>query len=337
LPGLIENRETLYFSWDCNPDFERMLLRTIYRMRRQKRRGTYPPTRLVDAGTILHEMRLHKGEEEVALLRRAAEVTAAGHLAAMRSVRPGMFEYEVEALVEHAFRSRGAIGPGYPSIVGGGANAVILHYIENRSPLRAGDLLLIDAGAEVEHYYTADVTRTFPISGRFSESQRQLYEIVLAAQKNAIATVRPGATMRDVHLRAVETITHGLLELGWLEGNLETSIEEEAYRPFYMHQTSHWLGMDVHDAGDYFRGGRERPLEAGMVLTVEPGLYVAPGSKGVDPRYHGIGIRIEDDVLVTPQGHEVLTSMIPKEIAEIESVMQRPAGEESCHSFLATS
>jgi Xaa-Pro aminopeptidase len=264
-------------------------------------------------------MRLVKDAAELELLRRAVAITAEAHTAAMRAARPGMHEYEIEALVEYTFRRRGAAGPGYTTIVGGGDNANILHYIENDAPLGPGALLLIDAGAEYRGY-TADVTRTWPTGARFTDAQRRVYEVVLETQKACVAAVAPGANIDAIHELAVRKLTEGMVRLGLLSGTVDELLKTEAYKRFYMHRTSHWLGLDVHDAGIYYPADAPRQLIPGMVLTVEPGLYIAAGSAGVPEALQGIGIRIEDDVLVTDTGHEVLTRAIPKEIAEIEQL-----------------
>lgn len=278
------------------------------------------PTSLIDSGPIVHEMRLKKSAEELSWLRRAIDIAAEAHIAALRETRPGNSEYEIEALIEYTFRRRGASGWAYPSIVAGGANATVLHYIANQDPLRNGELLLIDAGCEVG-YYCADITRTFPVGEDFTSEQRRVYDVVLSAQEAACQAVRPGATVDDVHDRAVEILVDGLLSLGLIEGdNVPTAIQSQDYTKFYMHRTSHWLGMDVHDVGAYNVGGAPRPLEPGMVLTVEPGLYFSPRHEGVPDAYRGIGIRIEDDVLVTESGNEILTSRVPKRADEMLSL-----------------
>ena len=252
-------------------------------------------------------------------MRRAAEISCEAHVAAMRAVAPGKNEAELDAVLEYTFRRRGATGSAYTSIVAGGANACILHYVENDRPLRDGDLVLVDAGSEWD-FYASDVTRTFPVNGRFSTEQRALYELVLAAQKAAIALVRPGANAVEVHERAVAVLVEGLIDLGLLAGTPAEIVEKGLYRRFYMHRTGHWLGLDVHDCGAYHVGGKPRPFVPGMVQTVEPGLYVSPDDETVEPRWRGIGIRIEDDLLVTADGHEVLTAGIPKEADELEAL-----------------
>ena len=250
-------------------------------------------------------------------MRRAAAITRDGHLSAMQVAKPGRYEYEVEAALRQVFRQNGSERPAYPPIVGSGPNATVLHYRQNDRKIEAGDLLLVDAGCEYG-YYASDVTRTFPVSGKFSAPQEAIYRIVLDAQLAAIDATRPGATMEEIHERALQTIVDGLMKLGLLTGEREKIIDEQLYRPFYMHRTSHWLGMDVHDVGAYFRKQKPRPLEAGMVITIEPGIYIAATNSAVPPEYRGIGVRIEDDVLVTPDGHANLTADIPKSVSEIE-------------------
>jgi Xaa-Pro aminopeptidase len=272
----------------------------------------------VDARVTLHEMRLIKSPQEVAIQRRAVEITAEAHIAAMLAAKSAASEHEIEALVDYTFRKNGGTGPGYPTIVGGGVNATILHYVENRAPLVRGQLLLVDAGCEIDGY-TADVTRTSPIGARFSPAQRRLYEAVLETQIEAIEAVKPGATLDAIHKQVVERLTRHLVALGLLTGDVPALVEAGAHKPFYMHRTSHWLGMDVHDVGFYSEGGVARPLVPGMVLTIEPGLYVSEDAP-VPPEYRGLGIRIEDDILVTADGHENLTIATPKSVADIEDL-----------------
>jgi Xaa-Pro aminopeptidase len=271
---------------------------------------------VVDPRVGLHELRLHKRPEELAALATAAEISCDAHLLAMRRGRPGVHEHELEALINHTFRSRGGHGPGYNTIVGAGANATVLHYIDNRSQIRDGDLVLIDAGCEYEHY-TADITRTWPASGRFTAPQRRVYDAVLATQKSAIAMVRPGITLDDLHDHCIRHLTEAMLELGLFTGTVDERVSDQSFRKYYMHGTSHWLGLDVHDVGAYTQGGKARPLEPGMVITVEPGLYIAAGGDA-PAELRGIGVRIEDDVVVTADGHDVLTRACPKEVDEIE-------------------
>jgi Xaa-Pro aminopeptidase len=278
------------------------------------------PVELVMLDPLLHEMRLFKSEAEIELMREAGRISAQAHVRAMQACRSGLFEYQLAAEISHHFAMHGCHLPAYSSIVGGGANGCILHYTENRDRLKAGDLVLIDAGCELE-YYAGDITRTFPVDGHFTVEQRQLYELVLRAQLACIDQVRPGVLWNEVHELSVQLLTEGLVELGLLEGDPQQLIEEGAYREFYMHRLGHWLGMDVHDVGDYRLEGQWRPLQPGMVMTVEPGLYVSPHNERVDARWRGIGIRIEDDVLVTETGSEVLSAAAPKSVADIEQLM----------------
>jgi Xaa-Pro aminopeptidase len=279
--------------------------------------------RFEDPGVLVHEMRVVKDAYELDCMRRAAAITAGAHTRVLRDARPGVYEYEIEAWLEHEFRSRGARGPAYGSIVGSGANATILHYRDNRDRLRDGDLVLVDAGCEYE-FYAADVTRTFPAGTGFTPEQAAVYDLVLEAQRAAIEAVRPGAGFGDAHERAVDVLCSGLVDLGLCAGPPARVRESGDYRTYYMHRTGHWLGIDVHDVGLYARGAEARRLEPGMVLTVEPGLYVAEDQTDVPAAFRGIGVRIEDDVLVTPAGHEILTAGAPKQRAEIESL--RAAG-----------
>ena len=319
LPGLLENRSKVYCNLGRYPDFDEQLLHWLSDVKNRKRSGISAPGELVDLGYILHELRLIKGAAEIKAMKKAAAVSVVAHRRAMSQCQPGMFEYEIEAELEYAFRQGGAQYPAYPSIVAGGENACILHYIDNSRRLRKHDLLLIDAGAEID-CYCADITRTFPVSGRFSGRQKALYEIVLEAQLAAIAAVSPGASFNDPHEAAVRAITAGLKDLKLLKGSVDSLIEKTAYRKFFVHRTSHWLGLDVHDVGEYRVGDTWRMLEPGMVLTIEPGIYV-PAHQNIPKQWHGIGIRIEDDVLVTRQGHDVLTQDAPKDPAAIETLM----------------
>jgi len=320
LPGLLENREKVFYSIGRYADFDARLMSWVNEVRAKSRNGVHAPGEFVDLDHILHEMRLIKRPEEIRLMRRAAKISAAAHRRAMQVCRPGMMEYELEAELLYEFRRGGAEFPAYWPIVGAGANACVLHYRENNCRINAGDLVLIDAGAELD-CYAADITRTFPANGRFSGEQRAVYEVVLAAQTAAIAEVRPGRHWNDPHDAAVRVLTQGLVDLGLLQGDVDGLIEKGEYRRFYMHRTGHWLGMDVHDVGDYKVADAWRELEPGMTLTVEPGLYIAAGP-GVPERFANIGVRIEDDVLVTRDGCEVLTHEVPKTIDDIEALMR---------------
>ena len=319
LPALLANVDDLYYSLGNDPEFDALVCRIIADQRLRERRGQRAPRRVIDPREVLHEMRLHKSSEEIAIMRRAAAITAEAHRAAMKAAGDGVGEHELQALIDFTFRRRGGNGPGYQSIVGSGDNATILHYVDNDQAMRDGDLCLIDAGCEYR-MYTADVTRTFPVSGRFSDPQRRCYELVLAAQKAAIEMSRPGATIDGIHERVVAMLTEGMVQLGLLAGPASDRIEDGAYKRFYMHRTSHWLGMDVHDVGNYGAGGAaSRPLEPGMVITIEPGIYIASDGEDVPAEYRGIGIRIEDDILITADGYDNLTSDTPKEVGEVEA------------------
>lgn len=322
LPGLLEKCERVYYTMGLYPDFDQRVMEWVNQIRNKSRAGTHAPHEFVALDHVLHEMRLFKSRAEIEAMRRAAQISAAGHRRAMQACRPGMMEYQVEAELRYEFTRSGSAAPAYNPIVGGGANACILHYTENNEPLNEGELLLVDAGAEFD-CYAGDITRTYPVNGRFTPAQRALYEVVLAAQLAALDKVRPGNHWNDPHAAAVRVLTQGLIKLSLLKGRLTTLIKDEAYRRFYMHRTGHWLGMDVHDVGDYKIGDEWRVLEPGMVLTVEPGLYIPAGSKGVAKKWWNIGIRIEDDVRVTRSGHEVLSAGAPKTVAEIESWMAK--------------
>ncbi len=325
LPGLMENKERVYYAMGSHPDLDQRMIEWLNRVRQKARAGINAPGEFVSLDHLLHEMRLIKSAAEIQAMKKAARISAAAHRRAMQVCKPGMMEYQLEAELLHHLMVNGCRHPAYPAIVGGGENGCILHYTENESELKDGDLLLIDAGGEYDNY-AADITRTFPVNGRFSAAQKALYEVVLKAQYAAIEQVQPGNHWNAPHEAAVKALTKGLIKLGILKGTPAKLVKEEAYRRFYMHRTGHWLGMDVHDVGDYKVDGQWRELEPGMVLTVEPGLYIARGSKGVAKKWWGMGIRIEDDVHVTRNGHEVLTSGAPKEVDEIEALM---AGEES--------
>ena len=320
LPTYLENTERLYYTFGKDETFDRRVVKWLNAVRSKARQGIRAPRMIVDVDELLHEMRLVKGVEEIAALERAAAITADAHIRAMAATQPGRFEYEIRAELEYVFQRSGAHSPGYPSIVASGPNACTLHYVDNDRQMAAGDLLLVDAAAEYG-YYTADVTRTWPVSGQYTGPQRDCYEIVLAAQAAAIAQVQAGHRWDAPHNAAVAVLAQGMLDLGLLSGTLAEVVEKEAYRRFYMHRTGHWLGMDVHDVGDYKNGDEWRELAPGMVLTVEPGLYIA-AAEGVDPRFHNIGIRIEDDCLVTADGGpRVLTAAGPKTVAEVEATV----------------
>ena len=321
LPGLLDGRSTVYFPIGVDGALDRQVMAAVNTLRGRVRAGAKPPGEFIALDRLLHEMRLRKSSDEIRLMRKAAEVSVLAHKRAMAACRPGMYEYQVEAELTHEFMRHGLRYSAYPSIVAGGGNACVLHYTENADVLRDGDLLLIDAGAEYGNY-AADITRTFPVNGRFGEAQRQLYELVLEAQLAAIGKIRPGKSWIEPHDAAVRVLVKGLVRLGLLAGRVGKLIKDEAYKKFYMHRTGHWLGMDVHDVGEYKVDDVWRELEPGMVLTVEPGLYIAPDCLDVEPKWRGIGIRIEDDVLVTKDGCEVLSAAMPKAVAEIEAFME---------------
>lgn len=324
LPQYLEKADRIYYRLGRDRAFNDKILNHWQRlMRTYAKRGT-GPIAIEDTSPILHSMRLIKSQAELELMRKAADIAVEAHNHAMQFTAPGLYEYEVQAEIEHIFRKRGAMGPAYPSIVASGVNACVLHYVENNRQMQDKELLLIDAGCAYA-YYNSDITRTFPVGGKFTPEQKILYEIVLAAQKQAIAQVQPGNPYNLFHDSAVRVLTEGLVEIGILKGEIDKLIEEEKYKPFYMHRTGHWLGLDVHDVGVYQHGDNPQILQPGQVVTVEPGLYIVPDTKPaedqpeIDQRWVGIGIRIEDDVLVTPTGNEVLTAGVPKEVEDLES------------------
>ena len=321
LPGLLENRERIYYTMGNDTVFDQRVLGWVNQVRGKIRTGVHAPEEFISLNHILHDMRLYKSRREISLLRKAASISANAHVRAMETCRPGMMEYQVEAELLHEFMRQGALSAAYPCIVGSGANSCVLHYIDNTREMQEGDILLIDAGAEYEGY-ASDVTRTFPVSGRFSDPQRAVYEVVLAAQLAAIDAVKPGNHWNQPHDAAVEALTEGLVALGILKGPVKKLIKKEAYKPYFMHKTGHWLGMDVHDVGDYKLGEQWRMLEPGMAMTIEPGLYFPP-REGLAEKWWNIGVRIEDDVLVTKSGNEVLSRDAPKSISGIEALMAR--------------
>jgi len=320
LPGLLENKSRVFYTMGIHKEFDQRLIGWVNRLREQSRAGIHTPGEFVAIEHHLHDMRLYKSRYEITRMRKAAKISAKAHIRAMQVCKPDMNEYHIEAELQHQFASQGARSAAYSSIVGGGKNSCILHYVENNATLNDGEMLLIDAGCELE-CYASDISRTFPVNGTFSKEQRVLYQLVLDAQYAAIEEVQPGNHWNQPHEAAVKVLTKGLIKLGLIKGTPAKAIKEEAYKKFYMHRTGHWLGMDVHDVGDYKIDEQWRVLEPGMVLTVEPGLYIAP-MKGVAKKWHNIGIRIEDDVLVTRHGHDVLSKNAPKEIDEIEAIMQ---------------
>jgi Xaa-Pro aminopeptidase len=321
LPGLLENRERVFYTMGAYADFDQRVVGWVNGLRTQARNGRHPPQEFVALDHVLHDMRLFKSRAEIEYMRTAAHIAARAHQRAMRFCRPGATEYQVMAELLHEFRRHNA-DTAYPPIVGGGANSCILHYRDNDQPLSSGELLLIDAGCEFE-CYASDITRTFPVNGRFTSEQRAVYEVVLEANRAAIAKVRPGNHWNEPHEAAVRVITQGLVRLGLLKGRVPALIRSGAYRRYFMHRTGHWLGLDVHDVGDYKVGDEWRVFEPGMALTVEPGIYLPAGARGVPKRFRNIGIRIEDDVVVTKKGAEVLTARAPKDADQIEALMAR--------------
>ncbi|MGA8706841.1 MAG: Xaa-Pro aminopeptidase [Steroidobacteraceae bacterium] len=319
LPGMLEGRERVYYTMGLNQEFDQRVVGWVNALRAQARSGMHPPQEFVALDHALHDMRLFKSRAEVGLMRRAGQIAAAAHVRGMRFCQPGRMEYEVMAELLHEFNRHGA-DISYHPIVGGGANSCVLHYRDNNARLDDGDLLLVDAGCEFG-YYASDITRTYPVNGRFSSEQRAVYEVVLEAQKAAIAKVKPGNHWNEPHDAAVRAITAGLVRIGLLRGSVPARIRDGAYRKFFMHRTGHWLGMDVHDVGDYKVGDEWRVFEPGMVLTVEPGIYIAAGTRGVSRKFWNVGVRIEDDVVVTRGGCEVLTEDVPKGVDEIEALM----------------
>ncbi len=320
LPGLLEGATRLYYSLGFDPEHDREVLAALAKARRARRNGKDTPGDVLDPANTLHELRLIKGPAEIAAMRKAAGLAARGHVQAMRVTRPGVRECELQAEMEYLWRREGSERVAYETIVGSGPNACVLHYRAGDRPLGGGEMVLIDAGCEVD-YHAADITRTWPVDGRFSQPQRELYELVLKAQLAAIGVCRVGGTTEGVHDTAVRVLTEGMVELGLLQGPAAERIEDEGYKRFYMHRTGHWLGMDVHDVGAYYHRGVSRPFEPGMALTVEPGIYISPDDETAPARYRGIGIRIEDDVLVTEGEPEILSAGVPKTVAEIEALV----------------
>lgn len=326
LPNMFENKHRVYYPMGRDSDLDLQLQEWITQLKKKSRHANKAPAELVSIDCILHEMRLFKSAGEIKLLRKAAKISAKAHIRAMKYCHAGLYEYQIEAEIVHELMQNGLKAVAYPSIVAGGKNACTLHYINNDAKLRQNDLLLIDAGGECDHY-AADITRTFPVSGTFSSAQKQLYQLVLEIQLAAIKMIKPNVSWNAIYKMSIRMMTEGLVKLGLLTGKVDKLIKDEKYKAFYMHRLGHWLGMDVHDVGDYKVNDEWRLLEAGMVVTVEPGLYVPADCKKVAAKWRGIGIRIEDDVLVTKEGCEILSSDVPKTIAEIESLMQ----ESPCH------
>ncbi len=322
LPRMLEQCERVYYAMGCDSEMDKRMSEWINHIRSKSRSGIQGPLEFIALDHYLHDMRLYKSRSEVAVMRRAARLSAAAHKRLMKECKPGMMEYELEAAFIHECGLRGARHQAYSPIVGGGDNATVLHYVDNQDELVDGDLVLVDAGCE-QDCYASDITRTFPVNGVFNPQQKALYQLVLDAQLAGIKQVKPGNPYNAPHKTIVRILTKGLIKLGLLKGTLAKLIKDESYKKFFMHGSGHWLGMDVHDVGDYKIDGHWRVLEPGMVLTIEPGLYIPKGSRGVANKWQGIGIRIEDDVLVTKDGHDVLSGRIPKSIADIEALMER--------------
>jgi len=321
MPELLEGAKNIYYSMSSPCGLDKRINAWVDQIRLNTRAGAEPPQNLLSLDSIIHEMRLLKSDEEIEVMKQAAEITTEAHIRAMKAVKPGMFEYQLEAEYLYAFNKNGARAPAYNSIVGGGNNACILHYVENNSELKDGDVVLVDAGCEYK-YYASDVTRTFPVNGSFTEEQKQIYSVVLEAHKQSMDQLQPGNKWNLAHEKSVEVIVEGLIDLGIIKSSKQEAIDTGEYSKFYMHRIGHWLGMDVHDVGSYKQDGDWRDLEPGMVMTIEPGIYILDSLEGVEDKWKGIGVRIEDDVLVTKKGFEVLTPDIPRSIEEVESTVQ---------------
>lgn len=319
LPGMLEGKDRVYYAIGKDAEFDKHLMAWVNGIRKQKGRGAIPPGEFVDLDHLLHEMRLIKTASELKLMRKAGKISVRAHHRAMQACKPGLYEYQLQAEIEHEFAMSGASAPAYSTIVGGGKNGCVLHYIENKDKLKDGDLVLIDAGCEYRNY-AADITRTFPVNGRFSKEQAAIYDIVLEAQAQAIQAIRPGVAFNKSHEATVKVITQGLADLKILDGEVNELIEKETYRDFYMHNAGHWLGMDVHDVGDYKIENQWRDYEPGMVVTVEPGIYIPPESQ-VAKQWRGLAVRIEDDIVVTKKGNENITSDAPKQRQEVEKLV----------------
>ena len=322
LPELMSDMDSVYGLWGGDIEWDQRLIASIEKVKLKSRTGISAPTAMLAIEPILHELRLIKSDAEIALMKTAADLSAAAHIKAMEAVKPGMFEYQLEGLIRNHCAQNGSRFDAYSSIVGSGENACILHYTANDQEIKDGDLILIDAGCEINHY-ASDITRTFPANGKFNTEQQALYQLVLDSQLAAIDAVKPGNHFNHPHEAALQVLTEGLVSLGLLSGDVTDLIKNEAYKPFYMHRTGHWLGLDVHDVGVYKIDGEWRELKPGMVLTVEPGLYIAPDDNSVDEKWRGIGIRIEDDVLVTDTGHQILSENVPKSVVDIEALINK--------------
>ena len=321
LPKYLEGNQRLYYRFGLREENDLRVIKYLNSLKAAIRAGKQPPSTIIDPSSLLHELRLRKSAEEIAHMRTAARISAEGHIAAMKACKPGMYEYELEALVEYVFRSKGATGNSYQSIVGSGFNSTILHYNTNNAQIKDGDLVLIDAGAEYK-MFAGDITRTFPANGKYSKAQQAVYELVLHSNKEVIKMIKPGESFMALHEKTIEIITQGLIDLGLLAGDPKENAERKTYERFFMHRTGHWLGMDVHDVGRYKLEDGWRKIEPGMAFTVEPGIYIQPGTPSASAEFYNIGIRIEDDIVVTEDGCEVLTSLVPKEVSEVETLMK---------------
>jgi Xaa-Pro aminopeptidase len=331
LAKILDGHEKLYYRFGVDNALDMQILTYLSGQRQRRLKTAYPPHTIVDPTIVIHEMRLHKTPEEVELMQTAATISAEAHVLAMQKTRPGMNEFQIESLIEAYMRDNGASGVAYNSIVGGGENATILHYVENNRPLKDGDLILIDAGAEYQGY-AADITRTFPVNGKFTQAQRDVYDVVLDVQEQCIEATKTGNTVKARPEMSIELLTEGMKKLGLLKGNTKDLIKKKSFMKYYMHGVGHYLGLDVHDAGRYFTdqtAKNSRPFAPGMVLTVEPGLYIPPDDKSAPAKYRGIGIRIEDDVLVTEEGNRNLTAKVPKNPDEIEAIMAQSSMQKS--------
>ena len=327
LAKMLDGHDVLYYRFSVDKALDEQMLGYLANQRQRRLKTAYPPHTIMDPTIITGEMRLHKSDKEVALMQRAADIAGEAHVLAMKKVKPGMNEGQVESFMEAYMRDKGASGVAYNSIIGGGDNATILHYVENNMPLKNGDLILIDAGAEYEGY-ASDITRTFPINGKYTKAQREVYDVVLDVQQQCIDYTKTGNTIKARQELSIELLTEGMKSIGLLKGKTKDLIKKKSYLKYYMHGVGHYLGLDVHDAGRYFTdqtAKKSRPFAPGMVLTVEPGLYIPPDDKSAPAKYRGIGIRIEDDVLVTADGNHNLTGKVPKDPDEIEAIMQKPA------------
>lgn len=321
LPKYLENNQKLYYRFGLREENDLRMIKYLNSLKAAIRAGKQTPSTIIDPSTLIHELRLRKNADEIQNMRTAARISAEGHVAAMKACKPGMYEYELEALIEYVFRSKGANGTSYQSIVGSGFNSTILHYNTNNAQIKDGDLVLIDAGAEY-NMFAGDITRTFPANGKYSKAQQAVYELVLHANKEVIQMIKPGESFMALHEKTIDIITQGLVDLGLLSGEVKENVERKTYERFFMHRTGHWLGMDVHDVGRYKLEDGWRKIEPGMAFTVEPGIYIQPGTEGASEEFYNIGIRVEDDIVVTETGCEVLTSLVPKEVAEVEALMK---------------